>query len=59
VQSRLVRALQRGERAPAKDAVVPDERAVEVGRDDANVVRKAGGKGEAQPFGLPPVALTT
>jgi hypothetical protein len=40
VQSRLVRALQRGERARAKDAVVPDERAVEVGRDDLDVARK-------------------
>jgi hypothetical protein len=38
---------------------VPHERAVEVGRDDANVLREVLRERERQPFGLPPVAFTT
>jgi hypothetical protein len=42
-------------------AVRPDERAVEVGGDDADVAGEVLGKAQVvdQPFGFPPVALTT
>jgi hypothetical protein len=59
VQAGVVRAAERGERPRPEDAVVPDQRAVEVARDDPDVAREAFGKLEAQPFGLPPVAFTT
>jgi hypothetical protein len=58
VQTRGVRKPERGERARLEDAVPPDERPVEVGRDDLDVVRERCGKLD-QPFGLPPVAFTT
>jgi hypothetical protein len=57
MQPRRVCALQRGERARLQDAVAPDQRAVEVGRDDLDVAREV--CGEVYPLGLPPVALTT
>ncbi len=59
VQTGVVRTAQRRDRARLQDAVLPDERPVEVGRDDADVVRERCGKLQAQPFGLPPDALTT
>ena len=57
VQPRRVRPAQRSERTRLQNAVVPDERAVEVGRDDLEVAREV--RGKDQPFGLPPVAFTT
>jgi hypothetical protein len=42
VQSRVARALERAQRARAQDAVLPDQRAVEVGRDDVDVTREVG-----------------
>ena len=59
VQTGVVRASERRDRARLQDAVLPDEGPVEVGRDDANVARERCGKVQAQPFGLPPDALTT
>ena len=57
VQPVLVRTPQRGQRSRLEDAVAPDERAVEVGRDDLDRERKVVWK--LQPLGLPPVAFTT
>ena len=59
VQARLLRARERGQRALLQLAVHPRQRAVEVARDDADVAREVVGEREAQPFGLPPVVLTT
>jgi hypothetical protein len=56
--SRLVRQPQRGKGARLEDAVTPDERAVEIGRDDLDVAWKVFGELD-QPFASPPVAFTT
>ena len=58
---RLVGALHRRDRPGTKRHVGPHERAVEVGRDDANIAREIVGKLErgAQPFRLPPDFDTT
>jgi hypothetical protein len=53
-----VRQPQRGKGARLEDAVTPDERAVEIGRDDLDVARKVFGELD-QPFASPPVAFTT
>jgi hypothetical protein len=44
VQARVARALERRERARTDDAVLPDQRAVEVGGDDVDVAREIGRK---------------
>ena len=59
VEACLVRAPESRDRSRPENAVLPDERAVEVGRDDADVMRERCRKLQAQPFGLPPDALTT
>jgi len=43
VKTGVVGASQRRDRPRPQDAVLPDERAVEVGRDDAYVARKVVG----------------
>jgi hypothetical protein len=58
VQPGCAGSLERGDRAGVQRPVLPDKRAVEVGRDDADVARKLRRERD-QPFGLPPVALTT
>jgi hypothetical protein len=42
MQARVARALERRDRARAQDAVLPDQRSVEVGRDDGRVAREVG-----------------
>jgi len=59
VQPGVARVAQRLQRPRPQRSVLPDERAVEVRRDDVDVPRKVFGELEAQPFGLPPVAFTT
>jgi hypothetical protein len=59
VQAGIVRAAQRRDRPRLQDAVLPDERPVEVGRDDADVARERCRKLQAQPFASPPDAFTT
>ena len=53
-----LRTRKRRERARVERAVLPHERAVEVGRDDVDVAGEVLGE-EDQPAGLPPVAFTT
>jgi hypothetical protein len=65
VQARVARIVQRLQGARPQRSVLPDERAVEVRRDDVDVPREirredqAVSRGFDQPFGLPPVAFTT
>ena len=59
VQPGVARVAQRLQRARTECAVLPDERPVEVGRDDLEVAREVVGELEAQPFELPPVVFTT
>jgi hypothetical protein len=58
VQTRGVRALESVQGARLQPAVIPHERAVEIGRDDAQALRERCRKLD-QPFGFPPDALTT
>jgi len=58
VQPGVTRVVQRLQRARPQRSVLPDERAVEVRRDDVEVAREILGEVD-QPFGLPPVAFTT
>jgi hypothetical protein len=58
VQPRVARVVQRLQGARPQRSVLPDERAVEVRRDDVEVAREVVGEPD-QPFGLPPVAFTT
>jgi hypothetical protein len=58
MQPGVARVAQRLQRARTQRSVLPDERAVEVRRDDFDVPRKVVGEVD-QPFGLPPVAFTT
>jgi len=53
VQPGIARALERADRARAEDALLPDECAVEVGRDDGDVARKAGRKLDQPLLSLP------
>jgi hypothetical protein len=58
VQAGVARVVQRLQRARRQRPVLPDERAVEIRRDDVDVPREVVRKLD-QPFGLPPVAFTT
>jgi hypothetical protein len=58
LETGVARPAKRPQRPFVQPAVLPHERAVEVGRDDANAARKVGREFD-QPFGLPPVAFTT
>jgi hypothetical protein len=54
----VTRVVKRLQRARLQRSVLPDERAVEVRRNDVDVPREILGEVD-QPFGLPPVAFTT
>jgi hypothetical protein len=58
VQPGVARVAKRLQRARTQRSVVPDERAVEVRRNDVDVPRELRREVD-QPFGLPPVAFTT
>jgi len=49
VQAGVARALERADRPRPEDAFVPDERAVEIGRDDRDVARESGRKLDQPP----------
>jgi hypothetical protein len=57
VQTGVASVAQRLQGARPECAVLPDERPVEVGRDDVDIAREI--RRKDQPFGLPPVAYTT
>jgi hypothetical protein len=59
VQARVAGALERVQRARPENAFLPDERAIEVGRDDGDVAREVVGKPQARqpPLVLPWVEL--
>jgi hypothetical protein len=58
VQPGVAGVVQCLQRPRPQRSVLPDERAVEVRRDDVDVPREISRKLD-QPFGLPPVAFTT
>src|SRR5262249_59696983 len=58
VQPGGLRSLQGRDRPLAEEALLPDQGAIEVRREYRDVARKACRELD-QPFGLPPVALTT
>ena len=59
VDAGRLHAAEHLDRARRELASIPRQRAVEVGGDDLQVARERVGELEAQPFGLPPLALTT